>query len=222
MNMNKLILGTVAAGLLTVGMSFADGPVMGPKDADKVKLEELKGKLEAAREGMKARHDSLASEEKGEIEKRITEHKGDIKEDKDERDAVREKIKAAVEEFKTKVKDGHDSDRAEMAHELGDKIKAIHDKARESEKAEFDAKKKDRAADMDKNKAEIEKKMAEHKADFDAKKKEIEDKRAEFEKAHGTHMGPDLTEAEKAALKAKFEEWAKSHAADHDSLAMHH
>lgn len=213
MTIQKLFFSTLIAGCLAVSASFAEGKT-GPSDAEKAKYEEIKAKIEVKRSHMKANHDSLSAEHKAEIQKRIAAHKADRAEDKAERDVIRAKVKVLVDEFKEKMKNTPDSLRKELEKDLGHKIHAIGAAARAAERAEFEANKKAFEGEIKNHKAEIEKKMEESKAAFEAKKKEMDAAHHAFVNANGGSVGHlPLTEAEKAAAKAKFEEWVKNHPA---------
>ncbi len=213
MIIKKLILGTLMAGCLSIGTSFADDvKPTGPTADQKAKLDELKTKLEAKRADWAAHHDSLSAEHKGEIEKRIAEHKADMDKRKDEMDAVKDKVTAVIEACKDKMKGANDSTKAALAKELGDKLKEIHAAAEADHKGKFEDEKGLHEADLDKKKDEIEQHIKDCKADFDAHQKEIEAKRAEWLKGKVDGDKPVLTPEQEAAMKAKFEEWLKAHA----------
>jgi uncharacterized coiled-coil protein SlyX len=214
MIMKKLILGTLMAGCLSIGASFADDTKPATlSDAQKAKLEELKAKLEAQRDAWKAGHDSLTAEHKAEIEKRIAEHKAAMEKRKTEMDALKDKVKALIEEYKGKIKAANDSSKAALAKELADKLKELHASVEMDHKGKFDSDRKGREHDLDGMKDDMKKHIDEIKADIEKHKAEMDAKRAEWLKDHPMdstgHAG--LTAEQLAALKAKFEEWQKTH-----------
>ncbi|MDB5049370.1 MAG: hypothetical protein JWO30_2441 [Fibrobacteres bacterium] len=214
MIMKKLILGTLMAGCLSIGASFADDTKpAGPSDAQKAKLEELKAKLEVQRDAWKAGHDSLTAEHKAEIEKRIAEHKAAMEKRKAEMDAIRDKAKALIEEYKGKIKAASDSGKAALAKELADKLKELHASIAMDHKGKFDSDRKGRENDLDGMKGDLKKHIDEIKADIEKHKAELDAKRAEWLKNHPVdstgHGG--MTPEQQAAIKAKFEEWLKTH-----------
>ena len=215
MIMNKLILGALTAGCLSIGAAFADDtrPTAhtAPTAEQIAQLDELKAKLEARHEGMMGGHDSLSAERKAEIEKRIAEHKAEMEKRMSEMEAVRAKVKTLIEEYKEKFKAAGDSSKAALAKELAAKLKELHASIQGDHKGRFGNEWKNHHPDLGKTREEIEKHMADRKADFEAHKKEIEAKRAEWLKDH-TADKPVLTPEQQAELKAKFEAWLKAHA----------
>jgi hypothetical protein len=212
MIMKKLILGSLMAGCLSIGASFADDTKpAGPSAEQKAKLEELKAKLEARRADWKAHHDSLTAEHKAEIEKRIAEHKAEMEKRKAEMDAVKEKVKALIDAYKEKIKAANDSTKATLAKELAAKLKELHASIEIDHKGRFDNERKKVEIDLDQKKEEMEKRLKDRKADFAAHQAEIEAKRAEWLKDHLADH-PALTAEQQSELKAKYEEWLAAHA----------
>jgi hypothetical protein len=214
MTMKHLVLGALAVGCLSLGASYADGTKPALTDEQKAKIEELKAKMEAQREAMKGKHDSLSAERKAEIEKRMAERKAAMEKAKAEMDALRAKAKALVDEYKEKLKAASDSDKAVLAKELAEKLKALGLGAAKDWRARFDGDHEHHDGDMASHRDEIGKKLAGHRADFAARRKEIEARRAEWLKNHpddSGHTMPRPTPEQIAEMKAKFEEWQKAH-----------
>lgn len=106
-NINKLVIGALVAGCLSIGVSFAKGTRPEPTAEQKAKFEEVKAKMEAGREAFKAGHDSLFAAHKAEIEAFIAAHKDEIEKFKSEHKARFDGEKAKRLEGMRGLRGGH-------------------------------------------------------------------------------------------------------------------
>jgi hypothetical protein len=180
-----LMLALVAGGLALGTATAQDKADL--DDAQKARLAELNARLETLRTSHDGRCDSLADGMREGIRDRSGASRGAWGALSEERKALREDIKALMEEYKEKLAaDG--ADREALAAEMQEKIKALTGAFRAEHKATIDSLKAARKADW-------ENRLADGKARFGKVRREID----------GGGRGP-LTPEQIEELKKRLEE----------------